>query len=300
MQSANMKQRSDQWLLARANKITASQIGKLMIGGKLVDDLLQDLVRDALGYPRGFQGNVATEYGTEHESEARMEYVMQTGYAVEETGFHLHHMIPWMGASPDGLVGEDGLVELKCPYKLRNADDVPDDLVDLGEGDMYWHQIQCQMHVMDRRWCDFAVWCPGGMKIRRYVIDRSWIIRAHTAGERIIEQVGEILKDADLAEDFADMTQDMTGDDEWQQIADQYTFLDERIKEMKSQQDQLKSALVDIAGKRKSIGHGVQVIPVTRQGSVDYKAMAKAAGVNPDDFRKSPSTSWTVRINKES
>ena len=151
-----MKQGDQEWHKARKHRITASAIGKMMIGGALVDELLQDLVRDGLGCPRAFQGNVATEYGQEHEPEARIEYVMQTGNAVEETGFHVHHRIDWMGASPDGLVGDDGLLELKCPYKLRNATDVPDELVEIDESNVYWHQMQCQMHVMDRQWCDFG------------------------------------------------------------------------------------------------------------------------------------------------
>ncbi len=78
-----MKQGSSEWHEARKHRITASAIGKVMIGGKFVDELLQDLVRDALGYPRAFQGNVATEYGQEHEPEARLEYAMQTGNAVD-------------------------------------------------------------------------------------------------------------------------------------------------------------------------------------------------------------------------
>jgi len=129
-------QGTDQWLKQREGKLTASVIGKVIIGnGK--DEVLRDMVREALGHPRLFTGN-----------------------AVSETGFHLHHLHRWMGASPDGLVGDDGLIEVKCPYGLRNASEVPETRVNLIDRDLYWHQMQCQMHVMGRQWCDFCVFHP--------------------------------------------------------------------------------------------------------------------------------------------
>ena len=289
-------QGSEAWLEARRHKITASVVGKI-VTGKGKHEVLRDMVREALGYPRAFQGNVATDYGHAHEDEARTEYALETGNAVVETGFHLHPTYAWMGASPDGLVGKDGLVEIKAPYKLRGADEVPEELIELGREHGYWHQMQAQMAVMGRSWCDFAVWCPGSISVRRYHRDDEWLGWALDTCLPFLEHLKDVLADPDEAERVADMQQDMEDDDEWLKIAAGYAALDAEIKRKKAQQDELRKALVEMAGERKAVGGGVQVIPVTRQGGVDYRAIAEDTGVDPDAYRKADSTSWQVRVS---
>ena len=291
-------QGTDAWMRQRANKITASVVGKIVTGqGK--DEVLRDMVREALGYPRAFQGNVATDWGHQHEDEARTEYAFATGNAVTETGFHLHPEHDWLGASPDGLVGSDGLVEIKCPYKLRDADTVPDGLLELDSQHLYWHQMQCQMAVLDRAWCDFAVWCPGDIQMVRYYREPTWLGIALDTCLPFLAYLKDVLADPEEAERIADMTRDMSDDAEWQTLAAGYRAIDAEIKALKAKQDTLRDALVDMAAERKASGCGVNVTPVTRQGGVDYKAMAKSAGVDPEQYRKPASTSWTIRVSKE-
>jgi len=195
-------QGTDQWLDQRKGKLTASVIGKVLTGsGK--DSVLRDMVREALGYPRAFTGNAATEYGHEHEDEARTEYAMETGNAVTETGFHLEPLYSWMGASPDGLVGDDGLVEIKCPHSLCDADEVPGDLLELTNRDLYWHQMQCQMQVMNRTWCDFVVWCPTDMKIKRFYRDEGWRQWALDTCLPFLDRLRDVLLDDEEAERIA-------------------------------------------------------------------------------------------------
>uniref|UniRef100_UPI00356409A8 lambda exonuclease family protein n=1 Tax=Halomonas sp. TaxID=1486246 RepID=UPI00356409A8 len=195
-------QGTDQWHAARKGRITASVIGKVITGNG-EDDVLRDMVRDALGYPRAFTGNVATEYGHANEDIARTEYAMETGRSPVETGFHTHPKHDWLGASPDGLVGDDGLIEIKAPFKLRDALEVPDELLDLGDRDLYWHQIQCQMAVMGRDWCDFAVWCPGEIKVKRYHRDNVWIGTATDTCLPWLEYLKDVLADPEEAERVA-------------------------------------------------------------------------------------------------
>ncbi|WP_339885373.1 lambda exonuclease family protein [Vreelandella maris] len=288
-------QGSDAWLRQREGKLTASVIGKVINGdGK---EVMRDMVREALGYPRAFTGNVATDYGHQHEDEARTEYALTTGNAVSETGFHAHPDIEWMGASPDGLVGSDGLLEIKCPFKLRDADAVPDELLSLDARDLYWHQMQCQMHVMHRKWCDFAVWCPGEIRIERYHRDGDWMLTALDAGNAFMDELNAILADADEAERIADMKRDMSGDDKWRSLALDFRNLDAEAKRIKALQDEVKAELIELAAERRASGAGISVSPVTRSGGVDYKAMADAAGVDPEQYRKPASTSWQIRIS---
>ncbi len=291
-------QGSSQWHAARKGRITASVIGKVIMN-KGRDEVLRDMVRDALGYPRAFQGNVATEYGHAHEDEARTEYAINTGNAVAETGFHQHPEHEWLGASPDGLVGDDGLVEIKAPFKLRDADEVPRELVMLDDGDLYWHQMQAQMAVMGRAWCDFAVWCPGDIKVRRYLRHPDWLGWALDTCEPFLAYLKGVLADSDKAERVADMTQDMGGNEEWQALAEIYRSFDAHIKQLKEGQNEVRDRLVELACDRRSSGAGISVSPVTRSGGVDYKAMAEAAGVDPEQYRKPASTSWQIRVSKE-
>src|SRR5690554_4827694 len=291
-------QGTDAWMRQRAGKITASVVGKIVTGsGK--DEVLRDMVRESLGYPRAFTGNVATEYGTANEDQARIEYALETGVAVRETGFHVHPEHDWLGASPDGLVGQHGLLEVKCPYKLRDADAVPDDLLDLDDKHLYWHQMQCQMAVMDRSWCDLAMWSPGDMRVRRFERDPEWLGIALGHCLPFLAYLKDVLADPDEAERIADMTRDMSDDGEWESLAGRYREIDAEIKALAASQGEIKKRMVEMAGERKASGFGVTVSPVTRSGGVDYKAMAKAAGVDPEQYRKPATTSWTIRVSKE-
>ena len=291
-------QGTDAWLKQREGKLTASVIGRVITGDG-ADEVLRDMVREALGHPRLFLGNVATDYGHQHESTARTIYELETGNEVSETGFHLHPEHEWMGASPDGLVGDDGLIEAKCPFGLRNADEVPDDRVQLDDRHVYWHQMQCQMAVMDRQWCDFVVWCPGGIKVARYQRDDGWMQRALDACLPFLERLKAVLADDDEAERVADVERVMDDDTEWAGLAEDYRERDAQIKMLQAEQDRVKKLLIEKAAERKATGAGISVIPVTRQGGVDYKAMSQAAGIDPNDYRKAPSVSWQVRISGE-
>jgi len=294
---SELKQGSQAWLDARKGRLTASVIGRVITGNGR-DGVLRDMVRDALGYPKSFQGNVATQWGNDNEDVARTEYALTTGNAVRETGLHIHPEHEWMAASPDGLVGSDGLLELKCPYGLRNADEVPQERVELTDRDLYWHQMQCQMHVMGRDWCDFVVWCPTDMKVKRYHRDDHWVGWALDTCQPFLAYLRDVLADDDEAERVADVERAMDDDQEWAGLAEDYRNIDAKIKRLKEEQDRVKGLLIEKAAERKATGAGISVIPVTRQGGVDYKAMSKAAGVNPDDFRKPASTSWQVRLSK--
>ncbi len=291
-------QGTEQWHAARKGRITASVIGKIITGsGK--EEVLRDMVREALGHPRAFQGNIATDYGHQHEDEARTEYAFATGNAVTETGFHAHPEHEWLGASPDGLVGSRGLVEIKCPFRLRDAGEVPLDMMALGDRDLYWHQMQCQMAVMGRDWCDFAVWCPSDIKVERYDRDPAWLGIALGHCLPFLAYLKDVLADPEEAERAADMTQDMGDDVGWQTLAGEYRAIDAGIKRLKAEQDEIKAKLIEMAAERKASGGGITVSPVTRSGGVDYRAMAEAAGVDPEQYRKPASKSWQIRVSKE-
>lgn len=150
---------------ARLGKITASRFGiikKLKSGewGETALSYLYDLIGEHLtGLPsQSFTGNDATEWGNEHEAEAIEAYTKRTGRKVR-TGqnFLQHSELQLVGGTPDGLVGEKGIVEVKCPYNFKNhlrtviTKTVPDE---------YRAQVHGHLWLSGREWCDFVSFDP--------------------------------------------------------------------------------------------------------------------------------------------
>lgn len=156
-------QRSPEWFAERLGKVTASCIHKVM--AKLKDgrpgaDHLNyhaQLVTERLtGTVAESFTNGAMQWGTETEPQARAMYSFVAGVEVEETGFHPHPAIQMSGASPDGLVGGLGLLEVKCPNSATHIAT----LTGAGIDRKYLLQMQWQMACTERQWCDFASFDP--------------------------------------------------------------------------------------------------------------------------------------------
>jgi hypothetical protein len=106
------------------------------------------------GRSLGFEGNTHTQRGTEREPQARAYYEFIAG-PVEEVGFCLHDL-GHAGASPDGLVGEDGLLEIKCPSEAVHVEYLLAGKV----ATKYLSQVQGQLWVTGRKWCDWISFHP--------------------------------------------------------------------------------------------------------------------------------------------
>jgi len=112
--------------------------------------------------------NAAMQWGTEKEPEARMAYEFRTDAEVSQVGFVPHPSIEMTGASPDGLVGDVGLVEIKCPNTATHIDTL------LGQSvpGKYIIQMQWQMACTGRAWCDFASYDPRLPEAMRLFVQR--------------------------------------------------------------------------------------------------------------------------------
>lgn len=158
----NAPQRTDEWHMERLGCATASRfsdaIAKIKTGEAATRKKYRiQLVTERLtGRPvMGYQ-NAAMMWGTQTEPEARMAYEEQRGVIVREVGFIKHPRLPWCGASPDGLIADDGMLELKAPESTTHVEwmesgKVPPEHIP---------QIQGQMAVTGRKWVDFASYDP--------------------------------------------------------------------------------------------------------------------------------------------
>ena len=155
MNSKEIAQGTQEWLQARLGCLTASRANDACAAETTAtyQNYLWQLVaeRETQTVEESFV-SADMERGTEMEPIARAAYEAHTGNFVTQTGFWLHPEIKWFGASPDGLVGDDGLIEIKCPrtsthLRYRSEGKVPT---------KYKRQMMCQILCTGRKWVDFV------------------------------------------------------------------------------------------------------------------------------------------------
>lgn len=169
-----LTQGTPEWHQARCGKVTASRvadvIAKTKTGwGASRKNYLAELVAERLtGVPAQGYTNAAMQWGLDTEPQARAAYVFLTDADVQEVGFVDHPKIAMSGASPDGLVGADGLVEIKCPNTATHIET----LREKGVAGKYVTQMQWQMACTGRQWCDFISFDPRMPEDLRVFIQR--------------------------------------------------------------------------------------------------------------------------------
>ena len=155
-------QRTPEWFAERAGKVTASRIADIIAKTKSGysasrQNYAAQLVAERLtGTPAESFTNAAMQWGTDTEPMARSAYEAATGHFVTEVGFIRHPELEWAGASPDGLVGDDGLVEIKCPNTATHIDY----LLTRKIPSKYEAQMTWQLVCTGRQWCDWVSFDP--------------------------------------------------------------------------------------------------------------------------------------------
>ena len=168
-----MEQGSAEWLALRLGKVTASRMKDVLSKGrgtaqsKTAETYMMELLCERLtGESKPFFENDAMQWGTATEPQARAMYELMSGNAVNEVAFVEHN--EYIGISPDGLIGDDGLLEIKCPATITQ---VRRSLTDNYSKD-YYTQIQCQLWVTEREWCDFLSFDPRLDIAASYLLQR--------------------------------------------------------------------------------------------------------------------------------
>lgn len=158
----DVDQNSPEWLELRKGKFTASTFKDLFM--KETTQGYQDAIykvafeRLTNESPESFS-NEWMQRGHELESEARRWYELETFNKVHNGGFFEYNS--WIGASPDGLIGDDGLIEIKCPKYST----MMDYLIKKELPKAYYYQVHGQLLVTDRQWCDFVAYHPSLPKL---------------------------------------------------------------------------------------------------------------------------------------
>lgn len=158
-----MEQLSQEWFEARLGKVTASRVSDVLATRKGQESTVRAKYKLQLATERltnkktDTYMNQAMQDGIEREPMAREIYEKLKDVTVEEVGFVQHPAIERAGASPDGLVGDDGIIEIKCPIETTHTTN----LLERKLPSKYKPQVQFQLSATGRKWCDFISYNPN-------------------------------------------------------------------------------------------------------------------------------------------
>jgi putative phage-type endonuclease len=161
---AEIEQKSDEWFAVRCGKFTGSRFADVLAKSKkdskplkARQDLIWTIAAERIqGYQPKGASSYSMQWGVDNEPLAREAYEIKTGEFVTEEGFIQHPKYNFVGISPDGVINDDGLLEIKCPkspeiHLQRFLNGVPDE---------YVPQIQGALWVTGRKWIDFVSYDP--------------------------------------------------------------------------------------------------------------------------------------------
>lgn len=199
MEYTGFEQGSPEWQKVRLGKVTGSRFDDLMHKGrggaasKTTESYMVELLSEIVtGLPADEIKAKPLEWGKKHEPSARACYSMDHSGRIKQVAFIDHPTQPRCGFSPDGLIGDDGILEIKCPFtskvhlKTILTNQVPDE---------YYWQVQGGLWVTGRQWCDFVSFdprCPDGLN--------TWVVRAFRENSDIADLSERVQKFVDQLE----------------------------------------------------------------------------------------------------
>lgn len=287
-----MEQRTDEWFAARRGRITASSVGAILGRAPYAtrDDVMRRMVREWVGAPTEFEGNIATEYGTRNEAGALTEYQIETGNAVQAVGFVMRE--DWAGCSPDGFVSDNCGLEIKCPFGLRN-DEVPMFKM-LAEQPHYYDQIQFSMWVTGREWWDFYQWSPRGSALEGVKVNAAW---QDENLPRLRQFYAEYLAEREDPAIHLEPKRPIIDTPEAHRIMAEYDQICEALDRAEERKKELLADMVRIAGEKNSIFAGRKLTKTEKTGAIAYAKAVKALIPDADlePYRGKPSSYWGVK-----
>ena len=287
---SDMEQRSPEWFAARKGRITASMAGAILglDPNCTREEAMRRMVRASVDAPSEFVGNIATNWGTMHEQEAKEAFEYEFGEKVEAATFVVHPTLDWLGASPDGYVGDDALLEIKCPYGLRNGGDFKF----LKDQPHYYAQMQVQMLVTGRKLCWFWQWTPVNHGLTSVHYDQEWIDENLPKLEAFYKEFLE----EDPKDHLGERRIVIDTPRALQLLAEYDDVVDAEAK-AKERKDEIMQELVKISGGCNAIVGRKKLTKVEKNGSIAYAQAIKvlAPGADLERWRGKPSVYWLLK-----
>jgi len=271
MPEVKAPQRSAAWFKSRKGRVTGSMVGAILGVNPWMTpaDAMRTMVREYHDAEREFKGNIATEWGTFNEDGATYDYTLETGNEVTECGFFEYE--DWLGASPDGLIGDDGVIEIKCPFGIRK--DNPPTFKRLEEDLPYYYaQTQIEMLCTGRARGDFYQWAPHGTDLQEFNRDEAWlaknipILKAFHA---------DFLKELSNKEHLQPKRPRITKKAAVM-LTQEIDDLNDAIDLAKARKEEAMSELVEMAGERDVDIDGRLLTLVKKKGGVKWAQVVKS------------------------
>ena len=295
-----VQQRTPEWHAQRAGRITGSRVGAILglSPWQKPDDVLRAMVREYHGAESEFAGNPATDWGNRHETRALLCFMRETGLQVEQCGFFAYG--DRMGASPDGLTSDGGVLELKAPYSLRKGGEFKP----LAEQPHYEAQVCMEMLATGRKHAYFAQYrAPYGdplshdyvqeaVHIERVEFDAGWI-------DSVLPELDLFYKRLIAELDNPDHLAPLRVSIDTPEAGLLLTELDalrQRQKEDAEREKAIIAQLVAQAGGVNADVCGRKLTLVKRAGAISYaKALQELApGADLERWRGKASESWRL------
>ena len=321
----------DAWLEERKPYITAT--GCSSLEGKnpyeTAQEYLRKKVRDLCGKPSEFVMSPAVQHGADMEDIARDYYEYHTGNEVTETGLIVHPKHQFLAASPDGLIGLDGCIEIKCPYPKYNKE--PYSVFDENKK-MYLWQVYVQMECLDASWCDFFCYlAKDDVTPPKFVLERvqridGWLyepvpgkllpepaagtVQRISLYEAWYEHMHRIAQDEELRQEFLEPAQDEVITVQPTKEMEELSALQQRlahleethrddleeIAEIKKKSDVLKKSIADQYNCSVTDGF-VTVRLINRTPTIDYRKAYEYLGGDQAVLDRGGSVESFRRVN---
>lgn len=261
----------------RKGRVTGSQAGAILglCPWKSREEVMQEWL-----YGAKFEGNAATDYGKFHEEHAFAELQFHYPNArLSNDEFIIHPDYDWLGCTPDGYIDGDAVIEIKCPFHLREEQEP--DFKSLEDQPHYYAQVQIEMLCTQKTKCYFMQWNRFKCQVATVYPDKEWL-------EEKLPKLRAFIDEYHVRLDELDRDQ---------QLAAEYGALIDAFKAAKERLDEHKEKMIKLAnGSKRSFGP-VSVYPVERKGSIGYAKVVKEhmPDLDLEPYRGKPSTSWTVK-----
>lgn len=271
----------------RVGRITGSRAGAILGLSKWQSpsDILRQMVREWHGAPDEFTGNAATAYGHAYEPVALLALSQKIGHPIDECGFFVHPVHDWLGATPDGLVGLDAVVEIKCPYGLRDeqapkfkmAEDLPH----------YYAQVQIEMACSGRKKCNFYQWSTHGDSLELVWLDGAWW---DANFPKLAAFYAKFLSEIDNPAHLAPLRAQVDATE----LLTEYDQCSAKMAEAEARKREILGQLVGLCGGVDAEICGRNLTKVVRPGAVDYGKIPQLKGVDLEPYRKAGSEYWRL------
>lgn len=281
----------------RKGRVTGSSVGAILgvDPNRTRDDVMRAMVREYHGAEKEidqFAEDVVFAHGKFYEPQAIGEFEMDTGFKVEPCGFFIHPEHDWLGATPDGLINSDAVLEVKCPWGKRN--DTEPVFKTAKEQPHYMAQMQIEMACSSRSLAHFYQWTPYGSAPEVVTFDNEWFLGALPALKAFYDDYLRAIKNP---KQYLEPRRATVETPKAKALLDEYDDLSEAIERASERKKEVLAEIVAEAKERDSIVCGRSLTKVVRAGSVAYAKIVKehCAAIDVEPYRGGPSEYWMVK-----